>query len=279
MLDALRLSKGMTYKSSLAGLNFGGGKFTVMAEKSTREIMLKVGEAVNYLNGLYITAEDVGTNLSDIFIAREVTPYTAKLDGSSMTALGVKVCMDAAIKYQNKWDISDMSKPIWIQGLGKVGMDLAHRLQGTTLLVSDLRKEAVLQSMSVGARELTEYDHPFIEIYAPCAMGQVINSGNINNIKYSIICGSANNQLLDDSYADVLKQKGIIYCPDYLVNAGGVINAAYEFDEPFDSHKCENAVNSLGNKLLEVFEMSDKENISPLSAANILAEERFKPTP
>jgi leucine dehydrogenase len=283
LLDVLRLSKGMTYKSSLAGLNLGGAKAVVNAPKPTREIMLKVGEAVEYFNGRYITAEDVGTTLPDIEIAGEITSHRATLDGSSMTARGVLACMAAAVKYQGKWGSDVLSVPIWVQGLGKVGMDLAYRIKdlegnhppGLNLYVSDLRSEAIKEAESFGAREITEDDKRFVGIYAPCAMGQVINDTNVNKIKYGIICGSANNQLTDVSYADVLKSRGVIYVPDFLANAGGVINAACEVGKPFDLKECEFLTDALGDRLLNVFEMADKENISPLRAAMNLAEIGF----
>ena len=139
LADVLRLSKGMTYKSSLAGLDFGGGKCVVIAERPTRDIMLKVGECVNFFAGEYITAEDVGTTLLDTAITGEITPYVAHLDGSAMTARGVLACMLAAADHLDQWGGLD-GVPIWIEGLGKVGMDLANRLQGhNNLYVTDLQ--------------------------------------------------------------------------------------------------------------------------------------------
>lgn len=283
LVDVLRLAKGMTYKSSLAGLNLGGGKCVVMAEKATREIMLKVGEAVNHFDGLYITAEDVGTTLSDIQTIAEISPHVVHLDGSSNTAIGVLSCMKAAVKYHGVYGDSLKGIPIWIQGLGKVGYDLAQRL-GTlaalpvylNLFVSDLRPAPVQKICAeFGAREITESDKRFIAIYSPCAMGQVINSDNINKVQYSIICGSANNQLLHDEYAEVLQRKAVLYCPDYLVNAGGVITAAGEianWTATDVKSKCEN----LGNRLIEVFNLATEDMTTPLAAANKLAESRFK---
>jgi leucine dehydrogenase len=283
--DVLRLSKGMTYKSALAGLNFGGAKMVINAPKATREIMLKAGECVEYFDGQYITAEDVGTTLDQVHIMREVTQHTAQLDGSSMTARGVVVCMRAALKYQNKWGDMPLGMPVWVQGLGKVGMDVAHRLDalntiprtlhGLDLYVSDLRPEAIKEAEEFGAREITEDDKRFIEIYSPCAMGQVINDTNVNSTKYSIICGSANNQLVDESYAEILQNNGVIYVPDYLCNSGGVINAAMEIGVEFDQEACEKATDAIGDKLLEVFAIAKEENITPLAAANKLAESRF----
>lgn len=277
LFDVLRLAKGMTYKSSLAGLNFGGGKCVVMADRASPEIMRKVGEAVNYFQGNYITAEDIGTTLADTMIAGEVTPFVAHLDGSSMTARGVLASMQAAAKYLGKGEDIDFSGvPIWVQGLGKVGMDLVQRLQGhNNVYVNDLRADLVTHAKTLGAYEITEIDRRFIAIYAPCAMGQVVNAGNVNGLTYTIICGSANNVLADDSYAEILHQRHVLYCPDYLVNSGGVINAAYEMNPPFDQAACDAATDALGERLVHVLSLAEMEKITPLAAANLLAEARL----
>ena len=273
--DVLRLSKGMTYKSSLAGLNFGGGKCVVVAEQPTRDILLKVGEAVNYFDGAYITAEDVGTTLSDTAVIGEITPYVAHLDGSAMTARGVLACMLAATKHVGQWDGID-GVPIWIQGLGKVGMDLAKRLHDhTNLYVSDLHAARLDEAIAQGAHALTATDQKFIAIYSPCAMGQVVNASNVADLTYTIICGSANNQLADESYAELLRQRSVLYCPDFLTNAGGVINAAFEMCQPYDEALCEAATDLLGTLLTEVLERAEREGTTPLAVAKGIAESRF----
>ena len=280
LADCLRLAKGMTYKSSLAGLNFGGAKCVINAPKATRDNMLKVGEAIEYFKGHYISAEDIGTTLSHVQIMREVTQHTAQLDGSSMTARGVLACMKAAVKYK-QWDFDDLY--IWIQGLGKVGMDLVKRLNDEEmaqdillkLCVSDIRKNAVDEAKTnFDAVEYNEKIHT-IDIYAPCAMGQVINADNIDTVRYGIICGSANNQLVEESYGEILKANNVLYCPDWLVNAGGVINASCEIGRPFDQKECEDMTDALGNRLTEVLITSDKENKTPLYIAMRMAESRF----
>lgn len=279
--DAMRLAKGMTYKSSLAGLDFGGGKCVVVAEKATREIMLRVGEAVNYFTGRYITAEDVGTHLTDIQIVAEVCPYTVHLDGSAMTARGVLACMQAAVRYQQQWGDQLHGIPIWVQGLGKVGMDLAERIcrlipDDLNLMVSDLRTDLVARAEALGARGLTEADKRFVAIYAPCAMGQVITAENVDKVNHSIICGSANNQLADDSYAEILHQRDVLYVPDFLANAGGIVNAHYELaNKEYDLALCEEHTDYLGEILVSVLTTAKKENSNPLIVAKRMAEERF----
>jgi leucine dehydrogenase len=280
LLDVMRLAKGMTYKSSLAGLWFGGGKCVVMADKATRDIMLKVGEAVQFFDGQYITAEDVGTTLDDIEIAAEMTAHTVHLDGSSMTARGVLACMRAAVKWQGHWGDDLRGVPIWVQGLGKVGMDLTRRLvdlepQHMNLSVNDLRPELVATAVAMGAREIIEADKKFIAVYAPCAMGQVITADNVDTINYSVICGSANNQLLDDAYADVLHKRDVLFVPDFLANAGGVVNAAYEIGRPFDQVQCEEHTDALADVMIHVLELAKAERLAPWLVANTLAEARL----
>lgn len=281
MADAMRLAEGMTYKSSLAGLDFGGGKCVVVAEKATREIMLKVGEAVNYLGGRYITAEDVGTHLTDVQTVAEVCPHTVHLDGSAMTARGVLACMKAAVRYHGQWGDQLHGIPIWVQGLGKVGMDLAARIcqlipDDLNLAVSDLRADLVGMAEAMGARGMTEAEKRFVAIYAPCAMGHVITAENVGTVNYSIICGSANNQLVSDGYADILHQRDVLYVPDFLANAGGVINAAYEVGREFDLAACEEHTDYLGEVLTNVLAVARAEGCTPLAVAKRMAEERFR---
>ena len=284
LADVLRLSKGMTFKSSLAGLNLGGGKCVVVADRSTREIILKVGEADNHLGGLYITAEDVGTTLPDIMTVGEVSPHIVHLDGSSNTALGVLSCIKAAVYYQGDWTSTGfgLTMPIWVQGLGKVGWDLFRRIveeqpewvRAPNLYVSDIRQEVVTDALGYNALEIAETDKRFMAVYAPCAMGQIVNASNVNDIRFPIICGSANNQLTDDSYAEILQKNGVLYCPDYLANAGGVITAAGELEGWSEEEVIDRCV-GIGDTMEAVFEMADHEKITPLAAAHRLATDRL----
>ena len=276
LLDSLRLAKSMTYKSSIAGLDLGGGKCIVMADRATPDIMHKVGEAVNYFGGDYITAEDIGTTLADIELAGEITKHVVHVDGSRMTARGVLVSMMAAALYCGEWGDSLDGVAIWVQGLGKVGLPLALslvNLEYPNVYVSDLREDRVTQACAAGAYAMVEADKKFMSIYAPCAMGQVITPSNVHTLRYTIICGAANNQLADDSYAKLLHDNRVIFCPDFLVNGGGVISAACEIGQPYDQQRCEAMTEHLGVRLLEVFDMAKRERITPLAAANRLAEE------
>jgi glutamate dehydrogenase/leucine dehydrogenase len=276
LLDVLRLAKAMSYKSSIAGLDFGGGKCVVVADRATPEIMQRVGEAVNFFDGRYITAEDVGTTIADTAIAAQVTPYVAQGDGSAMTARGVAAVMRSALRFLDR---SEQQEPIWVQGLGKVGMPLVREfLRGLQVHVSDLRPELVAQAEAAGARSLSEPARRLMTIYMPCALGPVVHPGNLHSLGYAVICGAANNQLADESYATVLQKRGVLWVPDYLANAGGVISAAYEAQEPYDVIACEAATDRLGERLWDVLQMAASEHETPFAAANRLAEARFRRT-
>jgi leucine dehydrogenase len=268
----------MTYKASLAGLNLGGGKCTVLADHPTPELMHKIGEAIEYLDGLYVSAEDVGTTVADMRLAAEKTSHIASLaasgDPSPWTALGVMSCITGALEYTGH-----SLSSVWIEGLGKVGWNLAHRLRavGAELYVSDLRPELMLKAVEeFSAKSFTEDVVDNITVYAPCAMGQVVSARNIHRIRFPIICGSANNQLVQDNYAEVLQRNGVLYVPDYIANSGGVINVAAEIGQIYDRQNVKTRVGLLNEKLRHVLEIADSQSITPLAAANMLAEARLQ---
>lgn len=273
LADVLELSRGMTYKNSVAGLNYGGGKCVVNASKATPEIMLKVGDAVAELGGTYITGEDVGTTVADMRLVGERTPHVLSLgpigDPSPWTALGVFACIKSArsLQYLPKTKLS-----VWVQGLGKVGWALCEHLHkaGYKLYVSDIVQDRVWAAL--GAFNAVQYeDHYFddIDIYAPCALGQVIREDNLKRMP-PIICGSANNQLADDGLADRLESAGILYCPDYIVNAGGVIAAAAELSGD-DEETVRKNVTARGKVLLNAVRLGEMNGKSPLWGAQKLA--------
>ncbi len=278
LIDALRLSRGMTYKASLAGLNFGGGKCTVLADHPTPELMHKIGEAIEYLAGLYVSAEDVGTTVADMRIAAEKTSHIASLgasgDPSPWTAFGVMSCITSALDY-----IGQRPSSVWIEGLGKVGWDLARRLHavGAELYVSDLRPELMVKAVEeFSAKQFTEDVVDNITVFAPCAMGQVVSARNVHWIRFPIICGSANNQLTQDNYAKILQRNGVLYVPDYLANSGGVINVAAERGQIYDRRDVKTRVDLLSKKLRDVLEIAKSQSITPLAAANMMAEARLQ---
>jgi leucine dehydrogenase len=168
---------------------------------------------------------------------------------------------------------------VWVEGLGKVGWDLARRLHsvGAELYVSDIRPELMAKAAEqFSAKQFTEDVVDNITLYAPCAMGQVVSPWNVCNIRFPIICGSANNQLIQDNYAEILQRNGVLYVPDYLANSGGVINVAAEIGQIYDRRDVQTRVGLLSEKLSDVLRIAESEFITPLAAANMLAEARLR---
>jgi leucine dehydrogenase len=282
--DVLLLAQGMTLKNSLAGLYYGGGKMVVDALNPTRDRMHLVGEAVETLKGRYLTADDVGTTIDDMKIAAQRTRYVATLgedappgDPSPWTALGVFHCILAAIAYRNMQNDHTGLK-IWVQGLGKVGWGLLERLANTgrfDLYVSDLLPDLVTAACTkFGATKYTPDLAARIQVYAPCAMGQVIRADNVDDITFPVICGGANNQLETDELAQILHDRGLLYCPDFLVNAGGVISAASEITGYDEEAVCERVIDR-GFCLTNVFKTAMHENTTPLEIAKLVAHLRL----
>lgn len=244
LTDVLRLSRGMTYKSSLAGLNLGGGKAVIIGDSRTQKseaMFRRFGKFVNSLGGKYITAEDVGITTRDIEWVKMETNYVAGLpeyrggsgDPSPVTAYGVYMGMKAAAKAQFGSD-SLSGRKVAVQGVGNVGRHLVDHLmkEGAVVTITDIfddniKKVTDKHSVNVVAAD-TIYDVD-MDIYAPCALGATINTQTIAQLKCSIVCGAANNQLKnEDVHGEVLRERGILYAPDYLVNAGGIINCYWE---------------------------------------------------
>jgi leucine dehydrogenase len=277
MEDAKRLARGMTYKNSLAGLNYGGGKCVVNAPIATPEIMRFIGECIEYMKGSYISGEDIGTNAECMRIIREVTKYVDKSmekgdDLSSWTSLGVYSCIRTAVEYYyfGKSNLDNIS--ILVEGLGKVGMELVRLLryssENITIFVKDINLEKI--SFAIDKYGCKAYSGEIVNVYSPCAIGGTVNSEN--GILCDIICGSANNQLKNDDYAHKLHSMEVLYCPDYLVNSGGVIAAAHHYEDRYDPIELNQIIGNLGNKLKLILNSSD----IPLIAANKLVEERLK---
>lgn len=244
--DALRLSEGMTYKSSLAGLDLGGGKSCLIADpqlkEGRRELFLKFAECLNNLAGRYITAEDMGTSVADVMTMREVSKFAAGYalelggsgDPSPWTAKGVFNAVNAAC--ERKYGKKDLNgKHIAVQGVGHVGYYLVGHLvkAGARVTVCDMNKvalEAVKKEYSVEVVEPDAiYDVP-AQVFSPNAIGQTVNANTLKRLKCEIICGGANNQLTDSSVYETITTRGIIYCPDFVINSGGVISVGGEYN-------------------------------------------------
>ncbi|HEV7397837.1 MAG TPA: Glu/Leu/Phe/Val dehydrogenase [Pyrinomonadaceae bacterium] len=282
-LDALRLSKGMSYKNAMAGLPFGGGKAVIIGDNKTtnrEEIFRAHGRFVDSLKGRYITAEDIGTRPSDMeYIALE-TRYVAGLPGRSgdpspVTARGVFRALQACA--QHRWGTTDLSgRTVAIQGCGSTGYNLARELHeaGASLLVSDIDRERVLRLVNeLGAKEVTpeEIFSASADIFSPCAMGGILNDKTIPQLKAEVVVGSANNQLLEPRHGDVLSEKGILYAPDYVANAGGMINGCRDL-LGWDADATFAKVQELYDTMLELLAQSESERIAPFRKADQMAE-------
>jgi leucine dehydrogenase len=285
--DVLRLSRGMTYKSAITGLNLGGGKAVIIGDAKTDktpEMITRFGQFVNSLSGKYITAEDVGTTTEDMDRIHEVTNYVtgiSKENGGSgnpspVTAYGVYMGMKAAAKY--KFGSENLAgKKVLVQGTGHVGETLISYLtkEGAIVFVSDIHQDK-MENMVVnyGSHIFTGPDlySADVDIYSPCALGATINDDTVYKIKAKVIAGAANNQLaVENIHGSILRERGIAYAPDFLINAGGIINVYGElvkYAEGEAMRKTENIYNTT----LEIFSFADINNLTTQQAAMQIAQ-------
>ncbi|HET9284783.1 MAG TPA: Glu/Leu/Phe/Val dehydrogenase [Candidatus Angelobacter sp.] len=287
LTDGLRLARGMTYKNALAGLPFGGGKSIVLRDGKTtdREQLFRAhGRLVNTLGGKYITAEDVGTSPTDMDYILKETSYVGGLQGRSgdpspHTARGVFRAMQAAAKY--KWGSDDLGgKTVAIQGCGHVGYFLAGELVrvGAKLIVADVdsaKVKRVVDEYGATAVAQGEIYSVVADVFAPCALGGVLNDQTIPQLKAELVVGAANNQLLEPRHGDLLEQRGILYAPDYAANAGGVINGCCREMLGWDVPKTLAKTDAIYDTLLRIFAVAERERIPTYQAADRLAEERW----
>ncbi|WP_068467459.1 Glu/Leu/Phe/Val family dehydrogenase [Candidatus Protochlamydia phocaeensis] len=291
LTDALRLSKAMTYKSALAENGLGGGKSVIIANSKTDKtpaLLQGFAEVVNTLKGKYIAAEDVGSTPEDMAIIRTRTPYVGALptekssgDPSRFTAWGVYRGMRAVAR--KLWnDESLRKKIIAIQGLGHVGSKLANILfwEGAYLILCD-KDPLVTQEHArlYGAQIIDTKDFISIpcDILAPCALGGIINEKTLPQLHCKAVAGAANNQLLNAEAGRELMRKGILYAPDFAINAGGIINAAAEFDpQGYDPKLARDRVNHIYDTLLEIFNKAEKEHKPANQVADELAEYKLQ---
>ncbi|MFA6118328.1 MAG: Glu/Leu/Phe/Val dehydrogenase dimerization domain-containing protein [Parachlamydiales bacterium] len=285
--DVLRLSKGMTYKSAVAEVGFGGGKSVIMlqpSQKKTQELLLSFGEAVDFLKGKYICAEDMGCTPDDMLTISKKTKYvvglpTEKSSGNpaKFTAWGVFQGIRATL-YKLFGSTSFQGRKIAIQGLGSVGLNLVDFLfwQGADLVVTDVNPEAlktVSSTYGIKAVKPNEIFEQQCDIFSPCAIGGIINDDNISKLKCKAVCGCANNQLLEDRHADILKKKNILYAPDFVVNAGGLLNVSAELDkEGYHPKRPKEKIDKIYDMILEIYNISEKNDISTNQAAIKLAQ-------
>jgi leucine dehydrogenase len=289
--DVLRLSRGMTYKSAAAGLNLGGGKAVIIGDPKrhkSEDLFRSYGRFVQGLAGRYITAEDVGTTVRDMEWVRMETDYVTGIsralggsgDPSPVTALGTY----EGIKATLKWATGNESlegKAVAVQGVGAVGYHLVQHLtrDGAKVFICDIDQDNLKRTTTdfrgvetVGVDQIYGVD---CDVFAPCALGAVINDETVPMLKCSIVAGSANNILADeDRHSAALQERGILYAPDYVINAGGLINVANEL-EGYNRERAVQQAAGIYNILTNVYQIARDEGVSPQRAANTLAERRI----
>ncbi len=290
VIDALRLARGMTYKAAAAGLNLGGGKTVIIGDprKDKNEEMFRAfGRYIQGLNGRYITAEDVGTTVADMDLIHQETEFVTGVSpafGSSgnpspVTAYGVYRGMKAAALEAFGSD-SLAGKRVAVQGVGNVAFSLCRYLheEGATLIVTDINPENVNRAVQeFGAQAVNVQDIYSVDcdIFSPCALGAVINDDTIPQLKAKIIAGAANNQLKEERHGDLITEMGLVYAPDYVINAGGLINVADEL-LGYNRERALKKVDTIYDNILKVFEIAKRDGIPTYVAADRLAEERIE---
>ena len=290
VMDALRLARGMTYKAAAAGLNLGGGKTVIIGNAKTDKseaLFRSLGRFIQSLNGRYITAEDVGTSVHDMDLIHQETRYVTGISqayGSSgnpspMTALGVFRGLQATTKVALGTD--DLAgKTVAIQGLGSVGYALAELVHeaGGQLVVADINEDSVKRAVNeLGARAVSvaEIFEVNCDVFAPCALGAVINDETLDKLRCKAIAGSANNQLGEERHGDLLHQRGILYAPDYVINSGGLINVADEL-EGYNADRAQMKVENIYQIMLNLYSVSQEKDIPTYLAADHMAETRIE---
>lgn len=287
ILDALRLGRGMTYKAAAAGLNLGGGKTVIMGDPSkdkSEELWRAFGRYVQSLNGRYITAEDVGTSVEDMDYVAMETDWVTGLgntsgDPSPVTAFGTYKGMKACAK-EAYGDDSLAGKVVAVQGLGHVGYYVCKHVheEGGKLIVTDINQESIDRVVEEFGATVVAPDEIYgveCDIYCPCALGATVNDETIPQLKCRIIAGAANNVLKEERHGDIIHEKGILYAPDYVINAGGLVNVYHEL-LGYDRDAAIADAAKIYERILKVIEISKRDNIPTYKAADIMAEERIE---
>lgn len=288
--DVLRLSRGMTFKASISGLNLGGGKAVIIGDSYTQKseaLFRRFGKFVESLSGKYITAEDVGISPKDMEYVNMETNHVSGLpkslggsgDPSPVTAYGVYMGMKAAAKQQFGSDSLE-GKKITIQGVGHVGETLVKHVsnEGAIVTIADINQERVAAIAKEFNASVVEGDAIYdgdMDIYAPCALGATLNDETIERLKCGVVAGAANNQLLDEKiHGERLMAKGVVYAPDFLINAGGLINVYREVEGISEARAMELTEN-IYHTTLDIFQKSSSEGVTPQIAAMEIAQSRI----
>ncbi len=288
--DVLRLSRGMTFKSAVAGLNLGGGKAVIIGDAKTQktpELMKRFGAFVHSLSGKYITAEDIGMETSDMDLVRDVTPYVTGIsesrggagNPSPITAYGVFMGMKAAAMHKYGSDVLEDKKVI-VQGIGHVGESLVEHLtnEGAKVIITDINEARLQEVKAKYGAEIYTGDNIYTldaDIYAPCALGATINDTTINQLNVDIVAGAANNQLADEIvHGQILADKGIVYAPDFVINAGGIINVYAEL-EGYGKTEIIRKTENIYNTTLEIIKNAATNGITTHSASLAIAQNKI----
>lgn len=295
LTDVLRLSKGMTYKAAMANLPLGGGKSVIIGNPytdKTPEMMAAMGKFVNAAQGAYITAEDSGISLGDLNVMSQHSDYVSGIhsrysfhggpaDGNPApaTAYGVFVGLKATVKHKLKTDLKGLR--VAIQGLGHVGYRLAQHLknEGAEIVVADIyqhqlkRAEDELGAIIVSPEEILAID---ADVFAPCALGAVLNERTIPQLKCKVVAGAANNQLAKEEHGQMVRDADILYAPDYVINAGGVIDIHHQKMEDSSAEALKAHLEGIGDTLSQIYQRSDNENLPTNVVSNLIARERFE---
>lgn len=292
--DVLRLSRGMTYKSAMANLKLGGGKSVIIGNPRTHktpELLAAFARALEQLNGRYIAAEDSGTSVADMKYMTQFTRHVAGIhdkpsdsgtrsgDPSPATAYGTFIGIRAAVKERLGRDSLEGLR-VAVQGVGNVGFDLARQLKaaGAQLWVTDIHREPLLQAGKELGATVVAPEEVFgldVDVFAPCALGAILNDSTIPQLKAKVVAGAANNQLAEARHGAELLKRGILYAPDYVINAGGIIDVYHE-RIGFDRAALIKHIEGIEDNLMEIFERARKEERPTGEVADAIAEERFK---
>jgi leucine dehydrogenase len=291
--DALRLSRAMTYKSAVAGLPLGGGKGVIMlrgdlSASARKDALRDFGDTVDALGGAYVTAEDVGTSARDMQTIASQTKHVSGLsrrsggsgDPSPYTALGVVTAIEVSCE-RVFGTASLKGRSVAVVGLGHVGARIAKSLAraGAKLLVSDIDQGKKELAKDLGARWVTPekaLTSP-VDVYAPCALGGILDHETVPQLQCGVVAGAANNQLADDGIADLLSARDVLWAPDFVANAGGIINIAVEFDRGgYDPARAKKRVRGIGDTLHRVYDDASSLGATPLTAAMELARRNLE---
>jgi len=288
--DVLRLSRGMTYKSALAGLPMGGGKAVIIGDHQidkTPALLEAMGRFIDSHNGKYITAEDSGTCVADMKVIACQTDFVSGVsddqpfggDPSPLTAYGIFCGIQAAV--QHRLNASDLrGVQVAVQGAGAVGYYLIKQLiaAGTTVLVADINVNNVKRAQALGAKAVSVKDIVSVQadVFAPCAMGAILNDTTIPTLGAPIVAGGANNQLSEIRHAEMLRQRGVLYAPDFVINAGGIIEI---YHQGILSKGSRAHIRRISDTLSKIFTVSDEQQLSTALVAEKLARAKFKPVP